>query len=255
MTKTHLVIPDPHAHPDYGNERADWLGKLILDAKPDVVINLGDQWDMSSLSAYDRGKASFSGRNYKKDIEAGLEFSDRLWGPLKRAKRKQPYSVYIEGNHEERIRRVLEIQPELDGAISYRDLDITRYYHTFVPYTGSTPGIIELDGVVYAHFMVSGVMGRPISGEHPSYTLLEKQFQSVTVGHTHTFDFCQRTTATGKRIQALVAGCYTDQVMPWAGEEICKMWCPGVVLCHDVEDGHYDLEWVSLQRLKKEYGN
>ena len=42
MTKVHLVIPDPHAHPDHNNNRADWLGQLILDLKPDVVVNLGD---------------------------------------------------------------------------------------------------------------------------------------------------------------------------------------------------------------------
>lgn len=250
---THLVIPDIHAHPDYSNERADWLGKLILDLKPDVLINLGDQWDMASLSGYDKGKASFHGRNYKRDVEAGLDFSERMWAPIKKAKRKRPFSVFLEGNHEERVRRVLETQPELDGAISYNDFDISRDYDTFVPYTGSTPGILTLDGIVYAHFVVSGVMGRAVSGEHPSYTILEKQFQSVTVGHLHTFDFCQRTTATGKRIQALVAGCYTDQVMPWAGMEICKMWYPGVAICHDVEDGHYDLEWVSLERLRHTY--
>lgn len=29
--KVHLVIPDSHAHPDYNNNRADWLGELIAD--------------------------------------------------------------------------------------------------------------------------------------------------------------------------------------------------------------------------------
>ena len=64
MSKTHLIIPDSHAHPDYKNDRYDWLGKLILDLKPDVLVNIGDTADMASLSAYDKGKASFHGRNY-----------------------------------------------------------------------------------------------------------------------------------------------------------------------------------------------
>ena len=29
--KNLLVIPDQHAHPDFNNNRADWLGKLIID--------------------------------------------------------------------------------------------------------------------------------------------------------------------------------------------------------------------------------
>jgi predicted MPP superfamily phosphohydrolase len=47
MGKTHLIIPDPHAHPDFNNDRAVWLGELIKDLKPDVVVNLGDMWDHS----------------------------------------------------------------------------------------------------------------------------------------------------------------------------------------------------------------
>ena len=87
-SNTHLVIPDSHAHPDHHNKRADWLGKLILDLKPDVVVNLGDMWDLPSMSGYDKGKKSFWGRTYKKDIEAGLEFDDRLWHPIRKAKKR-----------------------------------------------------------------------------------------------------------------------------------------------------------------------
>ena len=82
MSKTHLIIPDSHAHPDYNNNRYDWIGKLILDLKPDVLINIGDTADMPSLSAYDKGKASFHGRNYEKDINAHLDAQERMWGPI-----------------------------------------------------------------------------------------------------------------------------------------------------------------------------
>ncbi len=251
---THLILPDPHAHPDWDNKRADWVGKLIVDLKPDVFVNLGDQWDFPSLSAYDKGKASFHGRNYFKDLSAGLEFSDRLWAPIKRAKKRRPFSVFLEGNHEERQSRVLELQPELDGAIGWDQLQLERSYDKIVRYTGSTPGIIEIDGITYAHFLLTGVSGRPSSAEHPAYTILSKQFQSSVVGHLHVLDYCQRTTVSGKRIHALVAGCGTDQVAPWAGEEICKMWCPGVAILHNVNQGDFDFEWVSLKRLEQMYG-
>ena len=89
MGSTHLVIPDCHAHADYPNDRADWVGKLIVDLKPDVVVNLGDMWDLPSFSSYDKGRAKFHGRSYRKDLDAGLEFDDRLWGPLKKAKKKR----------------------------------------------------------------------------------------------------------------------------------------------------------------------
>jgi hypothetical protein len=60
--------------------RADWLGALILrHVSLMIVINMGDAADMPSLSAYDKGKASFHGMNYQRDIESHLDFQDRIW--------------------------------------------------------------------------------------------------------------------------------------------------------------------------------
>jgi hypothetical protein len=250
----HLVIPDPHAHPKHHNERADWLGRLILDLKPDVVINMGDQFDMPSLSSYDKGKRDFEGRTYAADINAGLDFSERLFTPVRRARKKRPRRVYIEGNHDNRIERALDLSPELVGTISFNDYDLKRDYDDVVRYNGNTPGIINIDGVNYSHFLVSGVMGRPIGGEHPAYTLISKQFQSCTVAHTHVFDYCVRSNARGGLVMGLVAGCYLDYRADWAGE-INNLWVRGVAICRNVEGGSYDLQWVSMEALKKEYGN
>jgi hypothetical protein len=82
LGKCHLVIPDPHAHFQHHNKRAEWLGKLILDIKPDAVINIGDTWDMPSLSHYDKGRKGFQGRTYRADIDAGIDFNDRLWSTV-----------------------------------------------------------------------------------------------------------------------------------------------------------------------------
>lgn len=252
MSKIHLVIPDSHAHPDHNNDRADWLGKLILDIKPDVVINLGDMWDMASMSGYDKGKKSFHGKSYKKDIDAGLEFDERLWSPLRKAKKKRPFRVFIEGNHEFRLKKLLDIQPELEGTVGFNDLDLGHNYDRVVEYEGGTPGIIEVDGIHYAHYFVSGVMGRPIGGEHPAYSLLTKQFTSCTCGHIHTTDYAVRTVVHGKRLHGLVAGVYQDYDSSWAGE-INKLWYRGVVVKRNVEDGSYDPQWISIEALRKEY--
>lgn len=250
----HLVIPDPHAHPDFDNDRADWLGRLILDVKPDVVINLGDMWDMASMSGYDRGKKSFQGRTFKKDLDAGLEFDDRLWAPVRKAKKRRPYSVFIEGNHEYRMKRALDLQPELEGVIGFNDFDLNRNYSQVIEYEGNTPGIIDVDGIYYSHYFVSGVMGRPIGGEHPAYSLLTKQYTSCTCGHIHVADWTTRTRPDGKRIMGAVAGVYQDYDSPWAGE-VNRIWWRGVLLKNNVDDGCYDPQWISIEQLRKEYGS
>jgi len=250
---THLVIPDPHAHPDFSNERADWVGKLITDLKPDVVVNIGDMWDMHSMASYDKGGKSFWGRTYKADINAGLDFDERLWAPLRKSKKRKPMSVFIEGNHEHRLKRALNLQPELEGTISFKDFDLDRNYNEVIEYEGGTPGIIKVDGVNYSHFFISGVMGRPVSGEHTAYSLLAKQFESCTCGHIHTTDFAVRSLADGRKIMGLVAGVYQDYQSPWAGEAN-KLWWRGLIIKRNVDQGQYDPQWVSLDALRKEYG-
>ena len=255
--KVHLVIPDQHAHPDFSNDRADYLGRLIKDLKPDVVVNLGDAADMASLSSFDKGKASFNGRNYEKDILAHLDFQERMWAPSKKSKKKRPYRVVLEGNHEYRTKRVLETSPELEGdrhGISFKDYDFNSYYHDIVEYEGSTPSFIAIDGVHYAHYFISGVLGRAIGGEHHASSLGKKTMVSCTVGHSHLRDFDMSTGSTGNTILSLVAGVFQDYRSTWAGA-VNNLWWSGVVIKRGVDNGIYDHEWVSLKRLKEIYGD
>lgn len=252
MSRTHLIIPDPHAHYQHSNVRADWLGRLINDVKPDVVINMGDTADMPSLSGYDKGKKCFQGRTYKQDIDAHGDFQERLWSTIKKVKKKLPRRITLIGNHEERIERAIQMSPELDGAIGYQDLDLYRWYDTVVDYEGKTPGAIEIDGVYYAHYFVSGILGRPIGGLHPAASLVAKLHGSCTVGHSHLLDYCINTSVTGDKISGLVVGCYMDYIAEWAG--LCNhLWWSGVVVKRNVEYGSYDLETISLAQIKKEY--
>jgi hypothetical protein len=251
---THVVIYDPHAHYKHSNVRAEWAGKLIADVKPDVVIVGGDVADMPSLSGYDKGKKSFQGRTYRADIDSHNDFQDRLWSTVRRNKRKLPRRVALIGNHEQRIERAIEVQPELDGTVSYSDLQLDRWYGDVVYYSGNTPGVIDIDGVHYAHYFVSGVMGRPVGGEHPAYSLLTKKYTSCTQGHSHVYDHCFRTRADGRKIYGLVAGVFTDYTCDWAGGEINDLWWQGMFIKRNVEKGSYDLEAVSMDRLKREYG-
>lgn len=254
MNRTYLIVPDSHAHADHDNRRADYLSDLIIDLAPDVVVNLGDQFDMPSLSDYDKGKRSFQGRNYKKDIEAGLEFHDRMWGPVKRRKKRLPHRIVLEGNHEHRIERALDLSPELAGTIGFSDYDFESYYDEVVRYDGNLPGILEIDGILFAHFFPTGISGRPMGGISPARMMMNKNKTSCIAGHTHTFDFASERQISGRTVNCLVAGCYQDYVNSWAGP-IGKFWQAGVSVLRNVEDGEYDHQWISLQSLEKAYGN
>ena len=113
---THLVIGDPHCTPSASNERFTWAGRMAKDLKVDKVICMGDFASMDSMSSYDKKKKSFEGRRYKKDIEhahdALQKFNDGLG-------KYEPEMYMMLGNHEDRILRMVEDNPE---PVSYTHL-------------------------------------------------------------------------------------------------------------------------------------
>lgn len=252
MGKVHIVIPDAHAHPDFHNKRFGWLGQLVRDVQPDVVVDIGDWADMPSLCDYEKGKSGFQGRRYKADIEASHDAEDKFFAPLREAKRKLPKFFRHHGNHEARISRAISLDAvKLEGTISLDDLVVNKAWE-LVPYAGATPGINTVDGVNYAHFFTSGVMGRPISGERPAHQLLQKQYESCVQGHAHVTDYCIRTNARGKHIHGLVVGVFQDYFADYAGAAN-DLWWRGVIILRNVEAGGFDPQWVSMDALRKEY--
>lgn len=245
---THVIIPDSHAHPDFDNRRYTMLGMLIHDLRPDVVVDIGDWFDMSSLCSYDRGKKSFEGRSYKRDIEAGLDAQDRMMHEIKKYKKRLPRFVRTLGNHENRVNRAVEMDRVLDGTIGTNDFMSKEYGFEEYPFLEA----VDIDGIDYAHYFVTGVSGRPIGGEHPAYSLLTKRFKSSTCGHVHTFDYCIRTGGRDK-LHGAVVGVYQDYHADYAGPAN-DIWNPGIVVKRGVENGAYDIEHISLKRIEEAYG-
>lgn len=258
MGRTHLVIPDAHSKPDIDNRRFDWLGQIIVDLKPDVIVCLGDFADMESLSSYDKGTRGYEGKRYKKDIEAAREAMDRTLAPLRKlnsgreknkAKKYRPEMHFTFGNHEHRIERATNYDPMLDGTIGLEDFGFEHDGWKTYPFLCEC----EVDGVTYSHYAVSGVMARPIAGEHPATMLLNKQHKSFTVGHSHLADFSQRRVAGGRHIMGCVAGCYFEHHEEYVPPSVNHMWWRGVVIKRNVVNGCYDPHFYSMNTIKKEY--
>ena len=138
--RTHLVIGDAHCQADVPNQRFEWLGKFVAELKPDVVVDIGDWWDMPSLNTFDRpGSKSFEGRRYWLDIEAGVDAQERFqWALNKRNKelkqKCKPRLVRTLGNHEYRIQRALEQTPRFEGMIGLHDLMSAEFGWEEVPF-------------------------------------------------------------------------------------------------------------------------
>ena len=163
-----LIIGDPHAHPDYDNNRFTALGKFIAKEKPQVIVCIGDMADMPSLSSYDKGTKGFEGRRYSKDVKAVIDAQEKLFAPIKRMRGYKPKLHMCLGNHEDRITRAVNTTPELDGAIGIEDLQYERFGWKITPFKKC----VTIKGITFSHYFTSGVAGRPISSVHIGLALV-----------------------------------------------------------------------------------
>lgn len=246
-----------HATPEHPNERFDWLGKFLFDIKPDYVVDLGDFGDMKSLNSYDsRYPQAIVSQSYQADIEFYNDAQARLRQPFRSAKKRMPTWYGFEGNHENRLKKAIALDPRLEGdkyGISFTHLDIDYWYDEYVEYQNGGPGIRGIDGVLYAHYFSSGNMGQAMSGEHHAYNLLRKLHSSATCGHSHKRNIFFKDDAYPKRSIGLVAGCYKGGTEGWAAQAN-NSWAKGVWVKREIDNGSYEPEWVSMERIKKVYG-
>lgn len=238
LGQTHLVIPDTQVKPGVNTDHMTWIGNFAQEKQPDVIVMIGDWWDMPSLSTYDKGKTAFEGRRYVNDIEAGRKAMEKLLAPIK----YKPRMVFCMGNHEMRIQRVVDLNAEYQGKFDLEDMGLRDYGWEVIPFLKP----IEIGGVLYAHYFTSGVMGRPASS---AAVILRDQQQSCTQGHVQHAD-CAMHKKTQQR-GLFVGTCYTHQeeYLGHQGNNQRRQ----IIMKHEVAEGRYDLMEVSLNFLSKAY--
>jgi hypothetical protein len=255
MTK-HLVIPDTQVKPDQSIEHLRWAGQYAVDKKPDVIVMIGDWFDLPSLSSYDVGTRSFEGRRYTNDIEAGVAAMEMFMRPIKdeqnrlirnKDKRWNPRLVFTLGNHENRIERATNADPKLDGLISYRDFQLEEFGWEVYPFL--EPVII--DDIAYAHYFTSGVMGRPVSS---AKLMLQKKYMSCVMGHVQDRDIAYARKADGTNMLGLFSGIFYQHDEDYLNPQTNGSWS-GIWMLNEVKNGGCDELPVSINYLREKYGD
>jgi hypothetical protein len=255
---THIVLPDKQVRADTPKDFLTWIGKYIVDRKPDVIIDLGDFADMASLSSYDKGKKAAEGKRVTEDIQGAIEGMKVMLKPLYDLQQQElkdygrikykPRMVLTLGNHENRITRHVNNYPELDGFLSTGSLRYKDFGWEVIPFL--QPEIIN--GIGYVHFAANPFSGKPYGGS--ALNILQKVGTSMTVGHKQTLDIATRNLpTTGQQQWFLCAGaCYTHDEH-YKGPQGNHHW-RGVIVKHDVCNGGYSPMFVTLDYLKKKFG-
>jgi hypothetical protein len=250
-----LVIPDCQIKEGVPLEHLTWAGKAIVDYKPDVVVNIGDFADMPSLSTHDvKGSKYFEGKRYTKDVAVVKDAMQMLLAPLKEMQSKQkknkekvykPRMVMLMGNHENRIDRAINNNPTLEGLISTKDLGYEKDWevHEFLH-------PVFINGVGFNHYWPVGAMGRPAS---TASAIISKLHMSCIAGHQQGKQVAYGKRADGQSICAIIAGSYYLHDESYMDKLSNKHW-RGLVMLNEVNDGHFDEMFLSIEYLERKYG-
>ena len=256
---THIMIPDTQVKPDIDMNYLTWIGEYIAHRKPDVIIHIGDHFDLPSLSSYDRGTKKAEGRRLTGDIEAGIHGMNLLLLPIAELQaaeqvkygevRYKPKMVFTIGNHEERLMRHVNANPELDGFVNYSSFKLDE--NGWEVYDFLEPAVIN--GVTYCHYMASPMSGKPYGGT--AQNVLKHVGESFSMGHKQTLEIATRSLpASGKQQWGIIAGASYPHDEEYKGHQGNKHW-RGIIVKHGVDNGDYNPMFVDLKYLENRYGS
>lgn len=204
---------------------------------------------MKSLSLYDfpkNNRVVFDGKEVAADVNAGVIGLEYLMSPLwelqyrqhiNKKKQYKPKLHFTIGNHEQRVDRFNELKGLVDIPKVIKDCGFK--VHPFLK-------PIEIEGVHFVHYAYNANSGKPIGGT--AEYRLNKLKLSFVQGHEQTFKYAQEYLNDGRKISALVGGaCYLhdEEYKGFQGNNHFR----GCFKLHNVHDGMYDLEQVSVERL------
>jgi hypothetical protein len=149
--------------------------QIISDFNPSIRVTGSDKMDFYSISKYDK--------NPERMREAGLQDEIDMWHVIERewiSAAPDARSIFINGNHEDRLRRYLWKHPEIADLRALRFHNVLELDSMGIEYAGSE--IIVHDKLVIKH-------GKRVS-RHSGYSAKaeledEKHSISVMTGHVH----------------------------------------------------------------------
>lgn len=242
-TYTHCVIPDCQVKPGVPLDHLSAAGQYIADKRPDVIVCIGDFADMPSLSSYDKGKRAAENRRYKADVESVHKAMELLMTPIVYASGYKPRLVMTLGNHEQRIVRYGDDNPEIHESLGIKDLGYEAWGWEVYPFLE----VVNIHGIEYSHYFTSGVMGRPANS---AAAMLKVRQRSCTMGHVQTYDMAIHAKTQQR---SLMAGCFYQHDEDYLGPQ-GNDYRRHIIFKHEVRDGRYDMMEVSLNYLLKRYG-
>jgi hypothetical protein len=249
--RSHGVIPDTQVKPGVPIDHLGWAGRYFGEKRPDVIVHLGDFYDMPSLSSYDLADnpGEYHQRRYQDDLDAGDESVRLFESGLPRGYR--PRKVYLVGNHEERYIRLIRAEPKLQGHLRPPWQYAKDRGWEVKPFLSP----VTIDGVTYAHYFCRGPHGTVTNsknGAPSARAQVIREMRSCIAGHKQGLDQHIQPTAQGM-YRGIIAGSFYQHEEGYLTPQGTNYW-RGILILHEVHNGNFNLMEVSLDYLRRRYG-
>lgn len=254
-SRRHLIISDTQVRPGVDTRHIEWAAEAVIDYHPDVLVVVGDWWDMPSLSMHDGpGSKESEGKNVRSDVDAGNEAFERFCRPIQkemdrissnRKKKWDPVRVFLFGNHEDRISRAISREPKYDGVLSLDHLKTPGFER--VPFLQ----IKIIDGIRYCHYFPNPYTGKPIGGT--IINRLNHVGGSFVQGHQQGFMYATKQYPDHQG-HGLVCGRFYSHHEHYRPADVQHSEWNGICILNEVQDGDYCLMPLTYEYLKKKYG-
>jgi hypothetical protein len=242
LGRMHIVIPDVQAKPGVKLDHLRWVGNYIAEKQPDAVICIGDFADMESLSKYDIGTIRGENKRLQKDLRVAREAMDLLMAPIRAVDGYKPELHLTMGNHEERLNRFANEHPYLEEVVGTHMLRYDEWGWKVHPFLKP----VTIDGVDYAHYFISGTMGRPASSAR---VMRNKRTRSAIMGHVQQTEVDFDPLSHQWFIFCGLCCLHDEEYLGPQGNNHRRQ----ILVLHEVEEGRFDPMFVSLRFLEKAY--
>jgi len=242
-------FPDLHACPDHRSETYKVIravANLFKEKEVDLIVHAGDFNDMASLSSWDKGTRTIEGRRLTRDLRFSRDclqlFNDTLGSAVDTDR------IITLGNHEDRLFRMYNQQPQLHDLIGEDPWGYGEYGWDVYDFLS----MVEINGVVFSHYFQNptSVMGSAIGGTIEN--CLKNLGHSFVQGHTQTLKMGQIHRANGDIHCGTIAGsCYIPD-HNYKGPQGNNHW-KGALILDNMDDGYYDTRTFGLRSLLKGY--
>lgn len=179
------IIPDIH-FPTHSPTALAAVIAFLRDIKPERVVQLGDAYDMYSISSFPRApERVFSfGATIHQEVQSAKEFWTELLGISKSVD-------FLPGNHEQRIERLIQANIGLFGHPNFELRSILEIPEAIVVHDYGAK--LRIGNCVITHGdRLLNVKGAPI---YLAKKVLEKYpHQNTFLGHFHTIDIRRSVT-------------------------------------------------------------